>query len=168
MQTEKVGMNEDILNCPALASRVNIRNMSADEWVEKHASGTLRKNKRIGFAWRSQYLEERIAYEFGWEFKILPRSCVTFGDAITEGDCHSITETGWHMERYIAMKIFPEDYYEAKYIQTETSDGSKSEGIGLIVRETSAPWIPDGHVVFAIIAEFDTNEQKWCNAQNPF
>jgi hypothetical protein len=56
------------------AHRDQIRNMPEEEWIDKHASGTLRKNKRIGFSYRAQYLNERVAYEFGWGFQILPRS----------------------------------------------------------------------------------------------
>lgn len=166
MQTEKVPMNEEIKNCNALKNRVAVRSKSADKWIDDHASGTLRKNKRIGFAWRNQYLQERTVYEFGWEFEIIPRSYLTFGDPITEGDCHAVTEAGWHIERYVETRVFPEDYVEAKYINVEYGSGSTKEGIGIIVRETSADWIPDGHVVFAIIAEFKSG--NWLEAKNPF
>jgi len=87
METNKIPLNEDIRNCPPLQRRVALRLMSAEEFIEKHASGTLRKNKHLGMVWRAQYLQERTAYEFGWGFECLPRSRVTFGDAYTEGDC---------------------------------------------------------------------------------
>lgn len=141
--------------------------MSEADWINNHASGTLRKNKKIGFSYRSQYLEERTAYQFGWEFKILPRSKITFGDPITEGDNHSVTEAGWHIERYINTRLFYEDYYEAKYLVADESGGSR-EGIGLIVRDTTAQWVPPGHIVYAIIAEFDKTAGKYKPAVNPF
>lgn len=150
-----------------LAKRSMIRSMPENEWIEEHASGTLRKNKRIGFSYRLQYLAERVAYEFGYGFEILPRSKIAFGDPLTEENCGAITEAGWHIERYINMDIFG-DYMEAKYIYATERDGKVTEGLGIIVRETSAPWVPAGHIIFAIIAEFDTVKKVWKDAINPF
>ena len=134
--------------------------MTAEVWVETHGSGTLRKNKRIGFAWMSQYWHERIAYEFGYAFEMLPRTRVCYNDAISEGDCHPITESGWFMERYMNLSIFSEDVWEAKYIIAEDSDGTRREGVGLICRQTSFV-VPKGNVLFAIIAEFDNKTKKF-------
>ena len=167
METKQVPLDEHAKACPALAARIKLRTESADEFVERRASGTLRKNKRLGMVWRDQYLHERTAYEFGWGFECLPRSRVTFGDAHTEGDAKPVTEAGWHIERYFELSTFPEDRFEAKYIQVEDKDGLKREGIGIIVRETSASFVPSGHIVFAIVAEFDATTQRWCDAENP-
>lgn len=167
METKQVPLDAQIAQCPALERRVLIRTMGADDFIERHASGTLRKNKRLGMVWREQYLVERTAYEFGWGFECLPRSRVTFGDAYTEGDVHAITEAGWHIERYLELSIFPEDRFETKYLQIEHKDGSKREGIGIIVRETSATFFPAGHIVFAIVAELDTATNDWRDAENP-
>lgn len=167
METKQVPLDDDVAACAALAKRVQVRMMSADDFVERHASGTLRKNKRLGMVWREQYLVERTAYEFGWCFECLPRSRVTFGDAYTEGDVHAVTEAGWHIERYLELSTFPEDRFETKYITVEHKDGSKNEGIGIIVRETSAGFVPGGHIVFAIVAEFDVDTKSWRAAQNP-
>jgi hypothetical protein len=167
METIKVPLNEDIKNCPPLQPRVRLRLMSAEEFIEKHASGTLRKNKSLGMVWKQQYLAERCAYEFGWGFECLPRSRVTFGDAYTEGDCKALTEAGWLCERYMSLIIFPEDYCEVKYINVDYGEELKKEGVGLIVRQTSAQFIPDGHIVFAIIAEFDPVRKRWKSARNP-
>jgi hypothetical protein len=150
-----------------LKRRVAIRNMSEADWIEKHSSGTLRKNKRIGFTYRTQYLTERTAYEFGYGFEVVPRSQITFGDPISEEDCHSITEAGWHIERVMMMDIFG-DRIEAKYIHAAFRDGTNREGVGIIVRETSAAWLPSGHIVFSIIAEFDPIKKAWKDAINPF
>lgn len=168
METLIVEMNQEIINCNALKNRVNIRTMSAYEMINNHLSGTLRKNKKLGMAWNSQYLEERVAYEFGWEFECQPKSRIMFGDSYTEGDSSAITEAGWHIERYIELSIFPEDKFECKYINVEYSDGSKKEGIGIIVRETSATWIPKGHIVFSIISVYNTEKEQWEHANNPF
>jgi hypothetical protein len=167
METLKVPLNEDVRACPALARRVALRLMTAEEFIDKHASGTLRKNKQLGMVWRSQYLEERTAYEFGWGFECLPRSRVTFGDAYTEGNCRSLTEAGWLCERYISLAVFPEDRCEVKYINVDYGDGRTKEGVGLIVRATSAAFVPDGHLVFAIVAEYDPVRKRWRPARNP-
>src|SRR5262245_35010849 len=117
MQTEIVPMSEEVRKSPALQALVEQRSYSDEEFIERHASGTLRKNRRLGFAWKSQYLEERVAFEFGWGFQCQPRSRVTFGDAITEGDCRQITEAGWVLDRYISRRPFPEDRFQVKYIK---------------------------------------------------
>ncbi len=154
-------------NVEAWAKRVAIRNVSEECWIEKHASGTLRKNKKIGFSYRTQYLAERVAYEFGFGFEILPRSQITFGDPITEENCKPLTEAGWHIERYMSTNVFG-DFIEAKYINASYRDNSKREGVGIILRETSAGWLPAGHIVFSIVAEFDPIKKAWKDAINPF
>lgn len=151
----------------SMLNRMQLRFMSADEWINEHASGTLRKNKRLGFAWNDQYVHERVAYEFGWCFEAVPASRVMWGRPYTEGDCHAITEAGWHIERYLQLKLFPEDYYEAKYLQVEYPDGSTKEGIGIVVRQTSAKWVGQGKLVFAIVAEYNKEDGSW-TATNPF
>jgi hypothetical protein len=167
METKIVPIDSAVASCPPLGRLVAVRSMDADAFVEKHASGTLRKNKRIGMVWREQYLHERAAYEFGWAFECLPRSRVTFGDAYTEGDVKALTEAGWHIERYLELSVFPEDQFEAKYINVEYKDGAKREGVGIIVRQTSATFVPSGHLVFAIVAEFDAGAKSWRDAINP-
>jgi len=168
METQLFPISDAVRTSPALEKRLRIREMSAEDWIERYASGTLRKNKRLGMAWHSHYLTERVAFEFGWEFELQPRSRVTFGDAFTEGDVSAITEAGWHIDRYLELSIFPEDRLECKYLQVEYADGSKTEGIGMVVRETSATWVGKGNLVFAIVAEFDPLAQAWQHAQNPF
>jgi hypothetical protein len=167
METNVVDVDPALAACVPLARRVALRRMTAEEFIEKHASGTLRKNKRLGMVWREQYLDERTAYEFGWGFECQPRSRVTFGDAFTEPDSKSVTEAGWHIERYMELSIFPEDRFETKYVNVEYKDGRKREGIGMIVRQTSAAFVPGGHIVFAIVAEFDPVRKTWLEAKNP-
>jgi len=151
----------------AFSRRVAERHMTADAFIERHASGTLRKNKRLGFCWRDQYLAERAAYEFGFEFAVVPRSRIMQGDPYTEGDCHAITEAGWHIERYITLSIWPEDVYEAKYLHVELADGTRREGIGIVVGKTSAPFVPANHVAYALVAEYDPTRKTWLPARNP-
>lgn len=168
METIVVKINKEIKKCAALEKVVWQRTADAESWIKAHASGTLNKNKRLGMTWKSQYMEERIAYQFGWEFEIQPRSRIMFGDAFTEGDESSVTEAGWHIERYIETATFPEDQFECKYINVEYAHGEKKEGIGILVRETSVQWIPKGQIVFAIVAKFNTETGEWEESLNPF
>lgn len=152
----------------AVRRRYLIRNMSADQFIALHSSGTLRKNKALGMRWRDQYLAERTAYEFGFGFECAQRSRIMQGEAYTGGDCHAITEAGWHMERYITLSIFPADEYLVRYIQLEESDGTRREGIGLVVAKTDASFIPPSHMAFAIISEYDPKAKAWREPRNPF
>ncbi len=153
---------------PTMQARYDLRHASADQWIESHASGTLRKNKRIGFRWYDQYLHERVVYEFGWCFEVAPASRVLTGAPYTEGDNHAVTESGWHAERYLTMQFFPEDEFQVAYLNVEDADGTTREGIGIVVNKTSAAWVGNGKVVFAIIAEFDKAKQVFLPANNPF
>jgi len=152
---------------PAFAARLAARMMPQQEWIDRHASGTLRKNARLGMRHRSQYLEERTAWEFGWEWQCVPASRVTLGDAITEGDCSALTEAGWHADRYIAQCPYDSDGFAVRYIRVSADDGTHREGVGLVCLATSATFIPGGHTVFAIIAEWDDAASRWKGAKNP-
>lgn len=166
--TRVVQIGNEVAAAGALAQRIKLRTMIDDEWIDRFASGTLRKNKRLGFSWRAQYIHERIAFEFGWLFECIPRSRIMWGAPITEGDCKPVTEAGWHIDRYFSMSIFPEDLFEAKYINVADGDGQPArEGVGIIVRQTSVPWIPTGHVVFAIVTQFDKQAGAFKPAGNP-
>jgi hypothetical protein len=151
----------------AFTRRRAVRNLTDDQFIERHASGTLRKNKRLGFCWRDQYLAERAAFEFGFEFAVVARSRIMTGDPYTEGDCHAITEAGWHIERYITLSVWPDDAYVARYIYVEQSDGSRREGIGIVVERTSAAFVPRGHVAYALVAEYDPARKAWRGVRNP-
>jgi hypothetical protein len=162
-------METELLKVPEIVSaRQKIRLMPESEWIDVHGSGTLRKNKRLGMVSRSQYLHERVSWEFGHVFEVLPRSRVTFGDAISESDCKPLTEAGWFIDRYFTLNkaVFPEDYYECKYIYISRGE-VEVEGIGIIVRATCAPWIPAGHIVFGLVAEYSKISKFWRPAQNP-
>jgi hypothetical protein len=150
----------------APAGRTAIRSMTMDTFIEQRGSGTLRKNRAIGMNVTSHALAERVAYEFGYGFEAMPERCVTWGEARSEPDCKPLTEAGWHIERYAAVCLFPGDEVEAKYLIVE-SDGERREGVGLIVRVTSAPFIPAGYTVFAIIAEFSVTRGRFLEAKNP-
>jgi hypothetical protein len=147
-------------------NRWTARQMSMADFIENKGSGTLRKNNRVGFNTKSQALHERIAYEFGYQFECLMERCVTWGQARSEGDSSALTECGWFAERYADVCLFPGDEIEVKYIIVEEGH-IKREGIGLVVRKTSAQWVPQGYMVFAIITEYDYNTHDFKPAKNP-
>lgn len=144
-----------------------VRQQSREDFIETHASGTLRKNKRIGLKHSAQYWDERIAYEFGWEFRMLPASRVTVGVAQTEGDVKGLTEYGWFLERYMQRNVFKEDSLVPAYIQIEEQDGTKLEGNGVYLSSTSFN-IPAGQIIFAIITPFNLTTGEWEESLNPF
>jgi hypothetical protein len=165
--TEKRPLDEAVRAAAPFGRRVAARLLSADEFIERHGSGTLRKNRRLGMDWSGQYLHERTAYEFGWCFESVHETRVTWGTPITQGDCSAVTEAGWFIDRYVHVSAFPGDELEAKYIMVEYADGTRKEGLGLVVRRTSAAFVPDRHMVFAVIAEWDPAGKRWKDAVNP-
>jgi len=171
METLKVEMPQQYLESeiPGVKQRVTVRNLSADDWVEIHASGTLRKNKKIGLRWKKQYLSERVAYEFGHEFECVASSRVTFNDAVTYGDCKALTEVGWYAERYLSLNPYPDsDIFEIKYIQIEEEDGNRREGVGLVCRQTSVLFLPAGSLLLSLFASWDPAKKEWDPVRNPF
>jgi hypothetical protein len=135
--------------------------------LKERFSGTLIKAQRHGLRVGEHAKHEAIAQTMGYLFEILPASRVTFGDALSEGDCHSITETLWHCDRLIANHIFPEDVFEVAWI-TVSEDSGERVGIGLVVKETSIQWIGSSNLLFAIVAIYDTVNHKWEAPVNPF
>lgn len=43
-------------------------------------------------------------------------------------------------------------------------DGPTKEGVGLVLRRTSASWVPAGYLVCAIVAEYDPKAKEWKEA----
>lgn len=144
-----------------------VRTMTKEEFIENHGSGTLRKNTKLGIKSNCQYLEEIIAYEFGWGFQSMPSTRVTLGEAISEGDVKGLTELGWFAERYLMTRVFEEDIIEVRFIQYEDSNGKRYEGNGIVIKQTSFN-VPKGHLVFAIVTHFNIEKGEWEEAENPF
>lgn len=174
METTILPISKELKNSkiPGLQLQVRMRTTPLNEWLKdkelsERLSGTLRKNARIGMKSYSQLEHEAICQTLGWGFEAMPTTRLTFNDAISEGDCHAITESGWHIDRLLATWIWPEDRFECKYIIIDDGCGLR-EGIGVVCRETSVQWLGNGKMVFAIIAEFDRNNNKWKEAVNPF
>lgn len=146
-------------------SRRNLRDLSKDEFIEKWGSGTLRKSKKLGFDIQEAYLQERVRFEFGSGFEIIQRSRVTYSD-IKLVSSQALTELGWHAERMIEMRPFESDEFVCKQFEVEYADGRIKEGAGILVKETSCSFIPQGYMVFSVVAEKKAG--KYLVAINPF
>lgn len=141
--------------------------VTACDWIEAHGSGTLRKNKRLGMSWKSQYLEERVSFEFGYEFEALSGNRVTQGIPLTCGDCKASTETGWFTDRMQTIDIFG-DRPSPSYISVEYPDGTRREGLGIVLNLTHRPaWLPESYKVFAIVGEYDPDHKDYVSSLNP-
>ena len=168
METKVVEIHESIKNSPVLERRIHQRTSSRKDFIEKYGSGTIKKAMLLGCKIKDFYLEERVAFVFGWEFEVIPSSRIKIGEVLAESDCKSQTEAFWHILRYRETNIFPNDIYLCKYIEVEYSDGIKKEGIGIFVSQTSAKFIPKGNSVFSIISEFSRIKNEYKDALNPF
>jgi hypothetical protein len=145
--------------------RRKTRNASKEEFIENYGSGTLRKSGKLGFDIHDAYLRERIRFEFGLGFEIIQRSRVTYSD-IKLVPSKALTELGWHAERMIELRPFESDVFICKQFEIEYPDGKTKEGAGILVRKTSCSWIPQGFMVFSIVAEKQNGKFK--EAINPF
>lgn len=145
--------------------RIQLRTMSKEEFIEKWGSGTLRKSHKLGFDVNDAYLNERVKFEFGIGFEIIQRSRVTYSD-IKLVSCQSLTELGWHAERMIELRAFSADEFVCKQFDIEYADGKIKQGAGLLVLITSAPWVPNGYIIFSVISERRNNQ--YLPAINPF
>jgi hypothetical protein len=161
--TELTSYTENDL--PPTHPRRQIRDMSKDEFILKFGSGTLRKSLKLGFDIQEAYLNERSKFEFGAGFEIIQRSRVTYSD-IKLISSASLTELGWHAERMIELRPFESDVFVCKQFEIEYANNIKKEGAGILIQETSAPWIPKGYMVFSVVAEIKFG--KYLPAINPF
>lgn len=160
MKTIKVEMTKQSKELPERI--IEKRIMTNSQFVELHGSGTLKDNKSLGFVWSIQCLSERLAYIFGYGFSAFKAHNVVFNDSISECDERAYTLAGRWFKAYQAKKLFEEDYFEIKYvIIKDDTDKKLWEGIGVIVRETSATFIPDNTLVIARVARFDPVKQEW-------
>lgn len=146
-----------------------LRQWLTNDVLKERLSGTLRKNARIGFKFNSQLVQEAICQTMGWGFESLQTTYITFNDAITEGDCHSLTEVGWHVDRLLTINPFSEDYFEIKYINIQDLNGNiERQGVGIIVRETSIQWVSPSNLIFALLTEYNPKTNQWTDCVNPF
>lgn len=176
METIVVEISKEIKECKSkgLQLQVKMRETPLKDWLNTsdladRLSGTLRKNARIGFKHQSQLEHEAICQTLGWGFEILPTTYLTFNDAVTEGDCHSLTEVGWHVDRILNINPFDEDVFELRYINIQNQEGFIiRQGVGLIVKKTSVQWIKKGSMCFALLTEYDNIKKEWTDCVNPF
>lgn len=165
MHTVKIEMSEA---SKALPKRIiEPRLMSNSEFIEEHGSGTLRDNKDIGFVWSLQCLSERLAYTFGYGFSAHKAHLVMFNDSISECDERAYTLAGRWFKAYNNKKLFSEDYFEIKYAAIyDEGRNLQWEGIVVIVRETSASFIPQNTMVLAKVVEYQSSKGAWATPVN--
>lgn len=151
-----------------LPSRIQFpRNCTDAEFIEEHGSGTLRDNKEMGFIWKIQCTAERLAYVFGYGFQAYPADQVLYNDSISECDEKAYTLAGRWMKAYQAKSLHPEDYFELKYLTLKDVKGQTTwEGIGIIVRQTSARCIPLDTLVIAKVCQYLPTQGKWAEPVN--
>lgn len=152
-------------NHPAY-NRIISRRLSKNDWIDRHASGTLRKNNRLGFAAHDQYVYERTAWDLGYHWQVIAATRVTIGIPITEGDVKGITEAGWHADAYITKNPFSCDVFSIKYISVDIN-GEVKEGIGLVAEKLWASWIGNNKTVFCLMLKCDKNTGQYGNCLNP-
>lgn len=138
------------------------RTMSSADFIEQHGSGTLRDNKDIGFVWSIQSLSERLAYTFGYGFTACKAHRVMFNNSISECDEKAYTLAGRWFKAYNLKRLFDEDYFEIKYVALHDESNERYwEGIAVIVRQTSAQFIPSDTLVLAPIVEYQADKKQW-------
>jgi len=150
---------------PATHPRRILRDLPQAAFVELYGSGTLRKSARLGFDIQEAYLQERAQLEFGLSFEVVSRSRVTYSD-IKLVPCAALTELGWHAERMVELRPFESDSFVCKQFEVEYADGQIKEGVGILVKSTSASWVPKGSMVLAFVAQRKAG--VYLAAENPF
>jgi hypothetical protein len=175
METKIVKLTDKVLGVSnGLTIQHQMRSTPLKEWLKQpnlsgRLSGTLKKNASIGFKHISQLNHEALCQTLGWGFESAPTTYITFNDAITEGDCHSLTEVGWHVDRMLNIHPFDEDVFELKYIIIQDAAGNiERQGVGVVLKETSIQWVMGGHLIFALLTEYDLVKQEWTDCVNPF
>ena len=168
MQTEKHVLDKPAPECISVYSLLDLRTMPEDKWIEQYGSTKVRKAKRLGAKYKQKYLKERVAFEFGFNWQIIPASRVLFGDVNSDDESQHMTEALWLTDCYIAKQVFVCDQFEFKYIYITNSDETETEGVGMICRQaTNCPWIPDGYILYWIQAEYDKAKGEYKENINP-
>ena len=147
--------------------RRTLRDMDKQTFIDKYGSGTLRKSQKLGFDITDAYLNERVKFEFGNGFQICYSSRFSYND-IKLIPCEAMTELGWHAERMIEIRPFESDIFKCKEIDVDFEGGERIQGIGIVLMETSAQWIPNGYSVFSIVSTFNKETKQYMKAINPF
>lgn len=174
MNTKIVPFKEIELLDISIQRQTLMRTTPLNDWLKipslsDRLSGTLKKNARVGFKYQQQLEHEAICQTLGFGFEILPSTYLTFNDPITEGDCHPLTEVGWHMDRLLFIQLFKEDVFKLQYINIQDKDGKiERQGVGIIVEKTSIQWIRKGSICFALMTEFNSITKTWSPCINPF
>jgi len=134
-------------------------------WIEALGSGSLRRAKEEGMAWRDLYLHERAALEFGWGFAPVGASRVTRGKALAEGDSPATTETCWWARalRWRAKRAGREDTFEVIHATLADGDGGTTSGLAIICTPSPRPgWLPADRALVALTVMPDGRTENPC------
>lgn len=141
--------------------------MSAAEWVDKYATGHLQDLKEMGAKWHSEYLEERCAMDYGYGFRVVPRTKIKTGPPVAEGDSVGHT-TLVHLTHRLNLRDIFGDNYKPVYLNVQESPLTHIEGLGIVVEHTVRPsWLPEDFVIVSMVAECDTQKHEWKAPVNP-
>ena len=176
MQTNVVPVNKDLkkTSSPGLRLQVTMRETDLMKRLSmpvlsNRLSWTLKKNASIGMKHSNQLLQEALCQTLWRWFESLQTTYITFNDAITEWDTHALTEAWWHIDRLLSVHPFPEDVFETKYINIQDEHGNIiRQWVWVVVKETSVQWVRKWHMIFSILAEYDSHNKKRNSCQNPF
>lgn len=160
MNTETVPMSRESKSLPQRI--IDSRNCSNSDFLELHASGTLKTNHELGFVSSIQMNSERLAYAFGYGFTYAKASLVGFGEPISECDESAYTMVGRYFKRFKEKRLFQEDEYTVKYLQVRDDKGTVTwEGLGVVVEKTSATCIPKNSLVYAPVCKYNAQTGQW-------
>ncbi len=150
-----------------------ISTISKEDFINMHASGTLRKGSSLGMLNVDMLIEEYVAYMFGYEFMAVPSSRVTIGEICIEGDQKEFTEFCWHTERAKTMFFNAGDVIPC-YATYEDPEGNKTEGMAILINLKEEFYsnlritIPKGRKILAFVSVFNQKEHCYESASSPF
>lgn len=147
------------------AARAALTESSPCHWIASFGSGSLRRAKEEGMAWREMYLGERAALEFGYGFAPVAASRVTRGRALAEGDSPGTTETCWWARalRWRAARCGRADTFEVIHATIADGDGGSASGLALVCTPSPRPgWLPADRVLVALTVGEDGRTVNPC------
>lgn len=123
-------------------------------WIRQWGSGTLRRAVEEDLAWRDLYLEERVAFEFGYGFSPAMRSRLALGRALAAGDDPSTTETCWWARALRWRVVRDERPARVEVVHARLDHDGVREGIAIVLTPDNWPaWLPRDRVLIAFTTD---------------
>ena len=152
---------------PQFKELLGLRFVPDDVFIAQYGSDYLKHAKATGIGCRDLCLAERVRFVFGRPFECLPSTQVMKGRQIAIEGYDQVAEATSLINK-LRVHSFLGDTYDPCFLDASYRDGTKKLGFGVIVKETSAHFIPRGYVVFVIITEYDGTDHSWKPVVNPF